>query len=150
MATKTIQTCDVCGTNASTTATITLDRATTEVDLCAKHAKELAGAVKGFIGVGRPIGRARTVATKSVPVKRAAAKKAVPKKAAAKKAVAKKAVAKKAVARKAPAKGAVRKRTKALSQVAEMRAWGYANGFNVASKGRLKPDLVAAFEAANK
>ena len=73
MATMTIQTCDVCGVNASTTATITLDRATTEVDLCAKHAKELASAVKRFVGVGRTIGRARAVATKSVPVKRDAA-----------------------------------------------------------------------------
>ena len=145
MATKTIQTCDVCGANASTTATIMLDRATTEIDLCAKHAKELEGAVKGFVGVGRTVGRSRAVARKSAPVKRAAAKKAVPRKTAAKRAVAKKAVAK-----KASTKGRGRRRTRALSQVAEMRAWGYANGFNVASKGRLKPDLVAAYEAANK
>ena len=136
MATKTIQTCDVCDANASTTASLTLNGATTEVDLCARHAKELTTAAKPYVSVGRTIGRPRPVARKAAPVK----KRAAPKKAAAKRTATKK------VATKARA----RKRPKAASRVAEIRAWGYANGFNVASKGRLRPDLVAAFDAANK
>ena len=129
MATKTIQTCDICDAIASTTATVTLDGATTEVDLCAKHARAMKVATKPYVAAGRTIGRPRTVAAKTTKAKTSATKKTAAKK----------------TAKKAPA----RKRTSASSRVAEIRAWGYANGFNVASKGRLKPDLVAAFEAAN-
>ena len=135
MATKTIQPCDLCRANASTTATLALDGTTTEVDLCARHARELTAATKAYVTVGRTTGRSRA-AKKAAP-----AKKEAPRKAAAKKTVARKGAAKKA---------AGRKRVKATSKVAGMRAWGYANGFNVASKGRLKPDLVAAFEAAQE
>ena len=134
MATKTIQTCDICGANATTTATVTLDGATTEVDLCAKHARAMTVATKPYVSVGRTIGRPRTVAAKKTTARKVAAKKTSAKKSGATKTV-----------KKAP----VRKRTTASSRVAEIRAWGYANGFNVASKGRLKPDLVEAFEAAN-
>ena len=136
MATKTIQICDVCDANASTAATLILNGASTEVDLCARHAKELTVAVRPFVTVGRTIERPRPVAKKAA--------------AAAKKTTAKKTTAKKGAKKTGATKAGTRRRTAASSQVAEIRAWGYANGFNVASKGRLKPDLVAAFEAADK
>ena len=66
MATKTIRTCDVCGTDASTAATLTIDGATTEVDLCAKHAKELTAATKAYAWVGRTTGRSRSFTKRSV------------------------------------------------------------------------------------
>lgn len=139
MGTKTIQTCDVCGVEAVTTATVTVSGVTTEIDLCARHAKAFAGATKPFTSVGRSAQRARRVATTA---KKATAKRTA-KKSAAKKATAKKAGAKRTTKKAAP------KRAARSSRNAEIRAWGYANGFNVASHGRLSPALIEAFEAAS-
>jgi hypothetical protein len=128
----------VCGTDATTTASLTLDGTTTDVDLCARHAKAMAVATKPYTSVGRTTGHARAAVNKR------AAKKSGAKKAGVKKPVAKKATSKK----KTTNKSAPRKRTQS-SRVAEIRAWGYANGFDVASRGRLRPELVEAFEAAS-
>lgn len=136
--TKTIQTCDVCGAEAVTTATVTVSGATTEIDLCARHAKAFASAAKPYTSVGRSTSRARRTATK-----------ATARKATAKKATARKATAKKAAGKRATKKAAAPKRAARSSRNAEIRAWGYANGFNVSSHGRLSPALVEAFEAAS-
>lgn len=124
MATKTIQTCDVCGTDASTTASLTIDGATTEVDLCAKHTKELTAATRAFVSVGRTIGRsramARTGATKASTVKKSAPKKSP--------------------------KNAARKKSPSVA----IRAWANANGVPVGLKGVVRKEVVDAYNAAKK
>lgn len=137
MGTKTIQVCDVCGAEATTTAAVTVSGATTELDLCSRHTKAFATATKPFTSVGRSTQRARRVASKPAGTKRAT------KKAAAKKATAKKVGAKRAT------KKAATTRAQRSSRNAEIRAWGYANGFDVSSHGRLSPALIAAFDAAS-
>ena len=42
------------------------------------------------------------------------------------------------------------RRPRGDSRVADIRTWGQANGFEVAAKGRLRPDVVAAYDAAHK
>lgn len=52
-----------------------------------------------------------------------------------------------------PAKAAPRKRATAgltAKQRGEIRQWGRDNGFEVATRGYLKPDLVKAYKKANK
>lgn len=143
MGTKTIQVCDVCGAEATTSAAVTVSGATTEIDLCSRHARSFASALKPYTSVGRSTQRARRTASKPAATKRAT------KKATAKKAAAKKATAKKAGAKRATKKAATTTRRQRSSRNAEIRAWGYANGFDVSSHGRLSPALIAAFEAAS-
>ena len=142
MATRTIQTCDVCGTDASTTATLTLDGATTQVDLCARHAKEFVTAAKPYVSVGRTTGRARAAVKKSAVKKASTVKKAAQRKPAARKA----APVKQAAAKRSAAKRSRRGK----SQATEIRAWANANGVPVGLKGTVRKDVVDAFNAAKK
>ena len=125
MATRTILACDVCGGEPAEPTSVVASGRSHELDLCARHAKALATALKPFLKVARSAG-------------------AAPRKGAAKKAATKR--AKKSTR---PAKKASKARSRS-NDVAEMRAWGQANGFDVATKGRLKPDVVAAYGAAHR
>lgn len=149
MATNTIQTCDVCGMNASTTATLAVDGATTEVDLCAKHTKELTAALKPYTSVGRTTGRSRAAVKKSQ--QRGTAEAPTAKKSATKRG-AKKTTAKKAspVKQAAPKKSAVKRSRRGKSQATEIRAWANANGVPVGLKGTVRKEVVDAFNAAQK
>ncbi len=142
MATKTIQTCDVCGTDASTSATLTLDGATTQVDLCARHAKELFTAAKPYVSVGRTTGRAPVAVKKSAVKKASTVKQAAQRKPAAKKAS--------PVKQAAPKKPAAKRSRRRKSQATEIRAWANANGVPVGLKGVVRKDVVDAFNAAKK
>ena len=124
MASRTILACDVCGGEPAEPTSVLAGGRTHEIDLCARHAKALATALKPFLKVARSAG-------------------AAPRKSAAKKA------AKRAKKSTRPAKKASKARLRS-NDVAEMRAWGQANGFEVATKGRLKPDVVAAYAAAHR
>lgn len=117
-----------------------------EVDLCARHARELDAALRPFIGAGRSASGGRSVAKKA---KKASAKKATAKKATVKKAM-KKRAAPKAAKRSKKAAKVTGRRAGGGADVATMRSWGQANGFAVATKGRLKPDVVAAYQAAHR
>jgi hypothetical protein len=125
VASRTILACDVCGGEPAEPTSVLAGGRSHEIDLCARHAKALATALKPFLKVARSAG-------------------AAPRKSAAKKAAAKR--AKKSTR---PAKKASKARSRS-NNVAEMRAWGQANGFEVATKGRLKPDFVAAYAAAHR
>lgn len=151
MATKTVMTCDMCGKEPAATVTVSAADRRGDVDLCERHTRALAAAVEPFINAGRQSarpGRSRT--TRPVAAK-AAAKKPVAKKAATKKK--KKAAARKPVGKKAAAKSATTaptRRSRRGSNVAAIRNWGWENGFEVATRGRLKPDLVAAYTTATR
>ena len=125
MASRTILACDVCGGEPAEPTSVLASGRNHEIDLCARHAKALATALKPFLKVARSAG--------AVPRKRAV----------------KKAAAKRAKKASRPAKKASKARSRS-NDVAEMRAWGQANGFEVATKGRLKPDVVAAYAAAHR
>ena len=142
MASKTIVTCDVCGQDPAETMSVVISGTAREVDLCARHARALDAALRPFLGAGRSASGGRAVAKR-------AKKKAAAKKVTAKKATKKRAAPKAAKRSKKAAKASGR-RVGAGSDVATMRAWGQANGFAVATKGRLKPDVVAAFQAAHR
>ena len=147
MASKTILTCDVCGQEAVNTSTLVLADGTHEVDLCERHSKALKTAAKPFIAVARTTGARRT----GRPAQRSAAKKSNAKAAAASKPTVTRASTNKAIAKKASTQSALRRRARtADANTAEIRAWGQANGFTVGLKGRLRPDLVEAFNAAQR
>ena len=147
MASKTILTCDVCGQEAVNTATLILAEATHEVDLCDRHSKALKTAAKPFIAVARTTGARRTAR----PAQRSAVKKANAKAAAASAPTVKRSSTNKAIAKKASTQRAPRRRArKADPNTAEIRAWGQANGFTVGLKGRLRPDVIEAFNAAQR
>lgn len=147
MASKTILTCDVCGQEAVNTATLTLADATHEIDLCERHSKALNTAAKPFIAVARTTGARRT----GQPAQRSAVKNGKAKAVAASEPAVKRSSTKKAIAKKAATQSAPRRRArKAEANTAEIRAWGQANGFAVGLKGRLRPDLVEAFNAAQR
>ena len=129
MATKTIVSCDVCGKQPAATAPLVVGGTTGEVDLCERHAKALNAAVQPFMTAARITGGRRRVVAAKKTAKKAPAKRS-----------AKKPVSKKAAAR----------RTKASSNVAAIRAWAQESGVEVATRGRLKPELVAAYNAARK
>ena len=126
MASRTILACDVCSGEPAEPTSVFASGRSYEIDLCARHAKALATALKPFLKVARSAGGG------------------APRKSAAKKVAAKR--AKKSTR---PAKKASKARSRS-NDVAEMRAWGQANGFEVATKGRLKPDVVAAYAAAHR
>ena len=138
MATKTIVTCDVCGKEPATTIVVAVGTATGEVDVCERHAKELTATVKPYMEAGRGRGRTKTAATKTAA-----------KKTAAKKATKKTAPVTTAVKRRASKAPKTTKGARRSSGVAAMRAWGLDNGFDVATRGRLKPELVTAYRAAH-
>jgi Lsr2 len=124
---RTIVACDVCGKEPAQSTTVLADGRSYEVDLCARHAKALATAIKPYLGTARPSG----TRAQRVPV-------------------AKKTTAARPSRKRATKKTAKRQAQAGLRNVAEIRAWGQANGFEVATKGRLRPDVIAAFAAAHK
>ena len=144
MASKTILTCDVCGADAVDSVTLTIAEVTHEVDLCARHRKALAVATQPFTTVARVAGGTRR-ATRTSP-KRAAKATAGRPAADAPKTTARKTTSRAAAKRAKPA----RRSRRAAPDTAAIRAWGQANGFQVGSKGRLRPDVVEAFATANR
>ena len=128
MATKTIVTCDMCGKEPATTVAVAAAGAGGDVDLCERHAKALTTAVEPYISAGRTKARTARSRTKRAGVTKSAAKRVT---------------AKKAVTE-------TKRRSRRGSNVAAIRNWGLENGFEVATRGRLKPELVAAHAAANK
>ena len=119
--------CDLCGKEPADSTAFTSVGATYEIDLCARHTKALATALAPYVKASRSVDAPAKVRSRSAAPKRAA----------------KRATAKKATAKKA------RPRARRSSAVAEIRAWGQANGLTVATKGRIRPDVVAAYEAAH-
>jgi hypothetical protein len=147
VASKTILTCDVCGEEAVNTSTLILADATFEVDLCDRHSKALKTAAKPFLAVARTSAVRRT----GRPAQRTAAKKTKARAVAADKPALKRSSTKKAIAKKASTQKAPRRRARASdTNTAEIRAWGQANGFPVGMKGRLRPDVIEAFNAARR
>jgi Lsr2 len=147
VASKTILTCDVCGEEAVNTATLGLVDATYEVDLCDRHSKALKTAAKPFTAVARTSGARRTAR----PAQRTPAKKTNAKAVAASKPAVKRSSTKKAIAKKASTQSTPRRRARTSdTSTAEIRAWGQANGFAVGLKGRLRPDVIEAFNAAQQ
>lgn len=137
MATKTVTiiACDVCGKDPATTFSLKGAAIAGDVDLCAKHAKALDTASRPFVTHGKATTQ-RKKATPKRPASKPTAKKASTKKAS-----------KPAAKKSTPKKVTARKRS---SRAAEIHAWGYANGFDVSSRGRLSPALVEAFDAASQ
>ena len=124
MATKTILTCDMCGKEPANTVALAVGATTGNVDLCDRHAKALTVAAQPYLTVARTNGRTSAKGTSS------------------------KALTRKAVAKKAASRTGLRRSARG-SNVAAIRNWGWENGFEVATRGRLKPDLVTAYTAAH-
>ena len=121
MASRTIVACDLCGKEPADTVRVAVDAASYEVDLCGPHRKAMNTALKPFVKAARESPRAaRAKATIARPVAPRATRTTT------------------------------RRSRRSVSRVAEIRTWGQANGFAVAAKGRLKPEVVEAYDNAHK
>lgn len=120
----------MCGKEPADTTEVVVAGSSYQVDLCARHRRALDTALRPFIDA------ARNTPSTTPTRKRTTAKATSTTK------------TRKAIQQKANTSS--RRSRSAASNIAEIRAWGQANGYNVASKGRLRPDVVAAFEAAGK
>lgn len=120
MAKQTLIIDDLSGDTGARTRHFSLDGTTYEIDLTDASFATLKAALKPFIKAGRPVG-ATTAAT------RASARAAKPRPAR-------------------PAKG--RRRAKAPTDASMIRAWARAQGMTVTERGRVTPELRAAWQAA--
>ncbi len=120
MAKQTLIIDDLSGDTGARTRHFSLDGTTYEIDLTDSSYATLRAALKPFIKAGRPVG-----AVKAAP--RAGARK---------------------VKAKPRGAGRSRKGAKPASDAAVIRAWARAQGMTVTQRGRVAPELRAAWQAA--
>lgn len=120
MAKQTLIIDDLSGDTGARTRHFSLDGTTYEIDLTDASYADLKAALKPFIRAGRAVGAGSSASRRTERSTRPAA------------------------GRRSRAKGA----SKAPTEAAVVRAWARANGMAVTERGRVAPELRAAWEAA--
>lgn len=119
MAKQTLIIDDLSGDTGARTRHFSLDGTTYEIDLTDASYADLKAALKPFIRAGRAVGAGAGNGRRA-----------------------------EAVAKASPRRGRGKGGAKAPTEAAVIRAWARANGMAVTERGRVAPELRAAWEAA--